>query len=80
MINDKFSEESHNKCLMNELEAAIANGNHQQAAILAKELAIKRVSCSLSGKMPNGKEKPLRTSPIVYVIIIFTLTIHFNNV
>lgn len=50
---------------------AIACGNHQRAAILAKELAIKRAHCSLTNKQyssgSNMKEKPTRTSPIVYV-------------
>lgn len=65
------NEETQNKCLMTELEMAIACGNHQRAAILAKELAIKRAHCSLTNKQycsgSNMKEKPARTSPIVYV-------------
>lgn len=50
---------------MSELEMAIACGNHQRAAILAKELAIKRANCSLSGKLGTAKEKTIRSSPIV---------------
>ena len=64
------SEEFQTKCLMSELENAIANGNHNRAAILAKELAIKRANCSLSSKPCESKQKHkqlARTSPIVYV-------------
>lgn len=71
-------EETQNKCLMTELEMAIACGNHQRAAILAKELAIKRAHCSLTNKQFAGgtaiKDKPARTSPIVYVFALIVST------
>ena len=71
LSNDKLlsAEESQNKCLMSELELAIASGNHQRAAILAKELAIKRANCSLTEKFTNTKDKTIRSLPIVYDLV-----------
>lgn len=62
-----WSKETQIRCLMAELEIAIANGDHQRAAIIAKELAIKRASCSLSGQFGGGsKDSSVNfNSPIV---------------
>lgn len=54
------------KCLMAELQVAIANGNHHRASIIAKELAIKKANCSLLGKVSVEEKKPVAiSSPIV---------------
>ena len=55
------------KCLLSQLEIAIANGDHQRAAILAKELAFKKVNCSLTGKFASGQCEIMSScdSPIV---------------
>lgn len=58
-----WSKESQIKCLMSELELAIATGNHHRASVLAKELAIKRANCTLSGKVSTAKDGG--SSPIV---------------
>lgn len=65
--------------LMSELELAIANGDHQRAAVLAKELAIKRAHCSLVGKLVyNNKDNISFNSPIVYVNFAMVFVLFLN--
>lgn len=54
------------KCLMSELQTAIANGNHHRASIIAKELAIKKANCSLLAKIANDQT----SSPIVTYLYV----------
>lgn len=56
------------RCLLLQLENAIANGDHQRAAVLAKELAFKKVNCSLTEKFAPGQCEDIISgcdSPIV---------------
>lgn len=57
-----WMDDSQIKLLMAELEMVISQGNHQKAASLAKELAIKRANCSL---LTSKTKEAAPTSPIV---------------
>lgn len=43
--------------LLRKLEAAIASGNHQQAAVLARELAQLKIHCSVVRQRSSGEGK-----------------------
>ena len=64
--------------LMEQLEIAISSGEHKKAALLARELALRKVACTLQR---STQQTNITAQPIVYVddykIIIFMNLLFF---
>lgn len=60
-FNQKSSNDDENVMrIMEQLEVAIAHGQHRRAAVLARELAMRKVTCTL-----NRLSTPTLNQPIV---------------
>lgn len=58
-----WPEQAHVNRIMEQLEVAIAYGQHRRAAVLARELAIRKVTCTLNrSALPNNN---ITTPPIM---------------
>lgn len=57
---DDIENDEETEKLMQELELAITRGQHKKASVLAKELALRRVTCTLNQPKKSFKtERPI---------------------